>query len=191
MTTNIFQGPKVRLRAMEARDWEAFRDLDQDTEVARASYWIPIPRSVAGYQRWAEEKAAQGPDGDNFFWVVETLDGQVVGSVNVMHCNPRMGTFSYGLGLNSRYHRQGYATEAVKLVLAYYFREMRYQKCTVYVYAWNEASIGLHRKLGFTQEGRLRRMIFTNGAYHDELVFGMTAEEFATLHGQGHRSDGG
>lgn len=191
MTTNIFQGQKVRLRAFEAGDWEAFYTLDQDTEVSRGSYWIPTPRSVAGCQRWAEEKAAQAPEGDNFFWVVETLDGQVVGSVNVIQSDPRMGTFSYGLGLDSRYHRQGYATEAVKLVLAYYFRELRYQKCTVYIYAWNEASIGLHRKLGFTQEGRLRRMNFSQGAYHDDVVFGMTAEEFEALYGPGHPSDGG
>jgi len=30
--------------------------------------------------------------------------------------------------------------------------------------------------------GRLRRMVYTDGAYHDELIFGMTAEEFAHAH---------
>jgi RimJ/RimL family protein N-acetyltransferase len=27
-------------------------------------------------------------------------------------------------------------------------------------------------------EGRLRRMVYTNGALHDELYFGLTREEF-------------
>ena len=36
MTNNIWQREKVRLRAMEASDWEAFHALDADTEAAVA-----------------------------------------------------------------------------------------------------------------------------------------------------------
>jgi RimJ/RimL family protein N-acetyltransferase len=46
------------------------------------------------------------------------------------------------------------------------------------VYAFNEASLRLHEKLGFRQEGCLRRMIFTRGAFHDEFILGLLAEEF-------------
>ena len=42
----------------------------------------------------------------------------------------------------------------------------------------NEASIRLHKKLGFLEEGRRRRQVFFNGEYHDEILFGMTREEF-------------
>ena len=37
----------------------------------------------------------------------------------------------------------------------------------------------LHERLGFTLEGRLRRMIYSNGQHHDLLYYGITAEEFA------------
>ncbi len=43
---------------------------------------------------------------------------------------------------------------------------------------YNTASIQLHRKLGFIQEGRLRKEWFWNGEHHDELLFGMTLEEY-------------
>ncbi len=46
------------------------------------------------------------------------------------------------------------------------------------MYAFNEPSIKLHEKLGFTLEGRVRRAHFSGGSYHDELLYGMTAEEF-------------
>ena len=46
------------------------------------------------------------------------------------------------------------------------------------VYAFNERSPRFHEKLGCTYEGRLRRMVFTNGRHYDEIYFGMTAEEF-------------
>jgi RimJ/RimL family protein N-acetyltransferase len=49
----------------------------------------------------------------------------------------------------------------------------------VIIYAFNERSIKLREKLGFQHEGRLRRMIYTGGEFHDEIYMGMTREEFA------------
>jgi RimJ/RimL family protein N-acetyltransferase len=70
----------------------------------------------------------------------------------------------------------------VNLVLRYYFRELRYQKCTVQVYDFNDASIALHERLGFQREGRMRRMGYTEGRHFDVLLYGITAEEFAACH---------
>jgi RimJ/RimL family protein N-acetyltransferase len=36
--------------------------------------------------------------------------------------------------------------------------------------------------MGFKLEGRLRRMVYTNGEFYDELYFGMTKEEFDQLY---------
>jgi RimJ/RimL family protein N-acetyltransferase len=183
MQMNIFEGEKVRLRAIEPEDWEVNWEWGTETESARASYWIPFPQSRATAQRQAE-KPILPHQGDNFTFIIETLAGEMVGNIKTLHCNPRFGTFSYGLAVREAHQRQGYATEAIRLVLSYYFRELRYQKCTVHVYAFNEASFRLHEKLGFQPEGRLRRMIFTNGAYHDEVVLGLTAEEFEARQGR-------
>ncbi|MGI8643788.1 MAG: GNAT family N-acetyltransferase, partial [Thermomicrobiales bacterium] len=56
--------------------------------------------------------------------------------------------------------------------------ELRYQKVTVQVYAFNESSIALHEQLGFQREGRLRRLVYTGGQHHDVLMYGLTREEF-------------
>jgi len=55
------------------------------------------------------------------------------------------------------------------------------QKITARVYTFNAASIRMNERLGFLQEGRLRRMVFTYGKHADLLLFGMTWEEFATV----------
>lgn len=87
-------------------------------------------------------------------------------------------SFSYGVAIRNEHQRKSYASEAIILVLRYYFQELRYQKVTTPVFSFNEASRRLHEQLGFQQEGRLRRKIFTRGQYFDEIVFGMTMEEF-------------
>jgi RimJ/RimL family protein N-acetyltransferase len=101
----------------------------------------------------------------------------VVGDISTHHCSPVNGVLSYGVAIRADQRRNGYAGEAIQLVLRYYFCERRYQKANVSVYAFNEASIALHRRLGFQEEGRLRRTIFSNGRYWDELLFGITVEE--------------
>lgn len=63
-------------------------------------------------------------------------------------------------------------------MLRYFFHELRYQKCTVEVSSFNEVSAQLHRKLGFREEGRLRQTVYTDGQYFDEIMMGITAEEF-------------
>lgn len=90
----------------------------------------------------------------------------------------RSGTFMYGISILPSYRRKGYASEAIRLTLRYYFNERRYQKCTIEVFSYNPASMRLHESLGFTLEGRLRRMVFSGGEFHDALYYGITCEEF-------------
>lgn len=66
-------------------------------------------------------------------------------------------------------------------MLRYLFEELRYQKANAHVYSFNEASISLHRNLGFQEEGRMRNMIYTQGSYHDLLLFGITREEYKKI----------
>lgn len=171
---NIWQGERVRLTAGKPENDAAFYYWDAvQTESSRLLYEIGFPRP----QPQISPHAAP-PPGDNFPFTIETLDGEVVGAIHTQKCDPRNGTFMYGLALFPPYQRKGYASEAVRLVLRYYFNERRYQKCTVEVYSYNAASIRLHERLGFTLEARLRRQVYTHGAYHDALFYGITKEEF-------------
>jgi len=183
--TNIFEGKLVRLRAVEPGDWEAHHQWDRDTEMARTLYEIPFPQSTLSTRQWAEREAAKRENGEEHHLQIETLEGIQVGSIGTNECNLRCGTFSYGVGVIGQYQRKGYASEAIRLVLRYYFHERRYQKCTIKVYSFNEASQKLHESLGFTLEGRLRRMIYTNGEFHDALWYGITREEFEAKYSDG------
>lgn len=180
---NIWQGERVRLRAIELEDWEIFNQWDLDSETARDCYHIPFPKSQEAARKWAHELSLAEPQNDVFRFVIENLAGEVVGTLNTHGCDARNGTFRYGLAIRSEYQRQGYASEAIRLVLHYFFQELRYQKVIVDIYAFNQASLKLHERLGFVHEGCLRRMYFTGGQYHDLIVLGMTAEEFAAKMG--------
>jgi RimJ/RimL family protein N-acetyltransferase len=144
-----------------------------------------FPNTKARAHHWAETTATRSLEGDEFFFVIEELASATeVGMIDTHRCDPRVGSFSYGIGVMAEHRHKGYASEAVLLVARYYFQELRYQKLNVQVHDDNAASIALHERLGFTQEGRLRRNVYKAGQFHDLLCYGMTAEEFLAQHAE-------
>jgi RimJ/RimL family protein N-acetyltransferase len=184
--TSFWTGKRVRLRGFEPEDWSAYMRFDEHSEHQRSADMLHLPRSAEGYRAWAKEQATAKPDGDCFSLAIEALDtGEPVGALSTHHADPRTGRFKYGIGIGADHHRKGYASEAVVLLLRFMFGERRYHKCEAEVYAYNEASLALHRRLGFVEEGRLRDHEFFAGQHHDLVMMGMLAEEFAQLHSMG------
>ncbi|MET9227641.1 GNAT family protein [Lentzea sp. NPDC003310] len=181
--TSAWVGELVRLRGVEPEDWTAFQRFDANTGDMRRMDRIHPPRSDAAQQEWAREAAVRKPVDDTLFLVVESLaDGAFAGFVTTSGTDRRAGRFEYGVAIGTDHKGRGYATEAVRLLLNFMFGERRFHKCEASVWAFNDASIALHRKLGFTEEGRLRDHEFFAGRHHDVVLFGMTAPEFAARH---------
>lgn len=125
-----------------------------------------------------ESMSLQQFDGMDFIWIIEERSGVAVGAINTHHCNQRDGTFSYGLSIAAEHRRMGYASEAIGLVVKYYFEELRYQKVTATIHDDNSASIRLHEELGFTREGTLRQMFYSGGIYLDQHFYGLTRDDW-------------
>lgn len=78
-----------------------------------------------------------------------------------------------------REHRgKGYGTVAMQILLRYAFFECRLNKYYGSVLEGNIASATMLKKLGCIEEGRRCQMVYTDGKYHDEILFGLTRDEF-------------
>lgn len=159
---NQFQGVRVRLRGITAGDFDAFFADASDTDSQRSDHQVMWPRSPEATRSWIE-RAAEGAKDDNVALAIETVESRLVGSISANRCDRRFGTFEYGLGIFRPFRRRGYACEAVRLLLRFYFDELRYQKVNAGVYAFNEPSLKLHAKLGMREEGRIRLSIRRSG----------------------------
>lgn len=183
MSRNFWQGEKVRLRAIEPKDADFFFTFNLDGEIERRIDEIHFPQSYERVKSWAEKKATEDPQNDGFFWVAENREGEPVGSISTHECNRQSGNFCYGIAVDRPHWGKGYATEMVRLVVAYFFFELNYQKVTVNIYGFNDRSIRLHERLGFQKEGELRNMYYTGGRHYNELFYGMTRQEYIDRYG--------
>ncbi|MEZ4726916.1 MAG: GNAT family N-acetyltransferase [Caldilineaceae bacterium] len=177
----FWQGQLIRLRPYRASDWEMVYAEERDSEGIRVfEPGIQLPRSPEMIKAWLERVQAQ--EGNTLQFAVDSLAGEFVGAANIHNRDERNGTFSCAFRIFRPYRGQGYGSEAFLMLLKYGFHELRYQKVNTETIASNDASIRLHRSLGFQEEGRRRRNVFTDGQYFDEILFGMTREEFDALH---------
>lgn len=179
---NYWDGSRIRLRGVEAADAEAHWRFNGTDDYGLIDRVYP-PGSLARVQEWAERQSLAEFDGQTWSFQMESIEtGELVGGIATHNCDGRTGVLSYGLHVFEEHRGQGFATEAICLVLRYYFQELRYQKANAGVYSGNGPSIRLHEALGFQLEGRIRRNVYTSGEFSDLLWYGLTVEEFRERH---------
>lgn len=107
--------------------------------------------------------------------------GRVVGMIGVQEDQLRYQvdavTIDYYLG--EAYARQGYMTEALAAVMKQLFAEKNVELISARVFGENEASAALLRKLGFVQEGTLRKGVRSHdGIAYPDRLFSILREEY-------------
>lgn len=149
---------RLRLRAFEPEDAERVHHWNQDAERARNLDFVWPPTSQESVRRWTQEMSMARFEGGDYRWVMENGAGLAVGTISTHASDPRNGTFHLAFAVDKDHRRRGYAWAAIGLVVRWYFDELRYQKVVSVAHAYNGASVALHQRLGFVQEGRLRRI---------------------------------
>jgi len=173
-----WQGKKVRLRAMEETDGGLFYEILHTQEIQINEADIRVPASRASCDAFAAEQAAKGNSETSPFLVIEDLQGNAVGMATPSIEDERVGVFTCGMNILPRYQRMGYASDALKAILRFYFEQMRCQKFNASVYSYNTASNAMCRRLGLVQEGVRRSTVFTGGKFYDEILYGLTLDEY-------------
>ena len=176
----FWQTEKIRLRGLRPEDAEKkCREWTDSQARSLLEYQLDLPPvTLETYRaRFLESCDFKGAP-ETLSFAIESLDGEFVGWANLFVGDPRHGRFSVGISIFQEYQRMGYAAEAMGLLLHYGFDELRCHKCNTACLDTNTGSIALHRKLGFMEEGRRREVVFLNGCYHDEILFGLTEQEY-------------
>ena len=174
----FWQGERIRLRARAAADRKQELRWLTDTETERfLDYTVHPPASEEDAERSRPQPAGR------ILWSIETLDRELVGTIALDAPDQKNGTFHFTMRIAREHRRKGYGEEALRILLRYAFNELRLQKCNIACIETNGPAIALYQKLGFREEGRRRRDIFTNGRFYDNVLLGLIKEEYRDENG--------
>lgn len=179
MNKYFWRNEKIELRPFKQEDWKEWYEDFEDSEAIRMLQWgVELPRTeemaIKQYEEWKDF----GNKSERFMFAIINEEKEVVGGINLCGIDQKNGTFSFGIRVNRNHRNKGYGREAFRMILRYGFNEMRLQKCNSGCVHVNEGSIKLHKSVGFIEEGRQKRMLYTDGKYFDNVIFGLTKEDF-------------
>jgi RimJ/RimL family protein N-acetyltransferase len=181
ISESILEGARVRLRPIEEEDLPRFVEWLADREVIRWLAAIGDPPTLDDEYDWWEEKRA---DPDCVQWAIETLDGRLVGTVE-LRVTPRAERAELGIAVQDRSQwGKGYGTDAVLLVLRYAFEEMRLNRVELTCDEENARAIRCYEKCGFVREGLLRQHRLVDGRFGNTLVMSALREEWKKGNGR-------
>lgn len=132
------------------------------------------PTSVTDEREWIERIGDHTPDG---FRLLVCAEEEPVGTIGSLEAAPHWGTVQIGYAFAPDHWNHGYATDAVRQVVAYAADELRYEKITARVFETNPASARVLEKSGFDEEGILRRHVTVDGERVDLRLFAYHAGE--------------
>jgi aminoglycoside 6'-N-acetyltransferase len=171
--------PRLTLRRFREADASVLAAYRSDPEVARFKSWTaPVTAETA--QAWVHDFAAGSPTEPGWFqYAVElTAEGRLIGDIGVrLHENLRQAELGFTLARGRQ--GQGYATEAVRAVLADLFEARGLHRVFAECDARNARSAALLERVGFTREGCRRQATWIKGEWTDDYLYGLLATDRA------------
>jgi RimJ/RimL family protein N-acetyltransferase len=179
----FLRGSRVLLRTLERADLPCYQELFSEPEIGLHYGGLGVPESLARLQRRYD--AGEFDTTDRFLQLVIETDGTLIGAMvlrNQENLPSRSATFGILIG-DPAYLDRGYGTEASTLLLDYAFAVLGYHKINLDFFEYNARAQAMYEKLGFVLEGRRRENHWSRGRFWDEILMGVTAEEWWAEHG--------
>lgn len=175
----MLRGAKVGLRARHDGDvmiLQAGLYDDVATRVrADSRPWRPIPPSpdVSPY------RVSEPSDDVAFFSVVDLAQGEALaGEALLWGIDLHNRTAHLGISLLPQFRGRALGADVVQVLCHYGFTIRGLHRLQVDTLVDNEAMVRAATRAGFTREGVLRRAAWVDGAFVDEVVLGLLAEEW-------------
>ncbi|MFH1687105.1 MAG: GNAT family protein [bacterium] len=111
------------------------------------------------------------------FAVCRKKDKTPVGIVSFFGLNTLNRSAELGLLIDPDEHRQGYGSDALKVLVTYLFRYRGLNKVHAQTGGFNTATVALLEKLGFKRDAVLRDHYFWDGSFHPGYVYSLLLYE--------------
>ncbi|MFH1513357.1 MAG: GNAT family protein [Bacillota bacterium] len=175
----MISGTLVNLTPLEQEDLEPLRLWRNNPEFRK--YFREYREISKDMQRqWYQQKVLSDP-GTLMFAIRGAKTGELLGCCGLCYINwiHRNADLSLYIGWRNAYIDDiGYAEESCRLLFAYGFKELGLEKIWTEIYAFDAPKHALYQKLGFQQDGLLRRQYQYDGRWWDSRILSLLRDEF-------------
>lgn len=174
----MLEGGRIRLRKILPTDADDMFEYASRPDVTEFLLWNPHESSVYTSQYLAYVQR-QYKSGQFFDWAVELKkSGKMIGTCGFVSIDMSNRKAEIGYVINPNYRGQGYADEALGLVMRFGFEKLGLNRIETRYMVGNDASRRVMEKCGMTFEGIFRSALFVKEKYRDIGEYAILKSEF-------------
>lgn len=158
-------------------DWPFFLMLQQNPQVMR---YVADERSENEIRQTFDSRLPPWSPGASHWLCLVVRDTQNVALGVTGYIHREVDCAEVGFLFAPESQGKGYATESLRAVCDYAFKEGGIRRLTATVTAGNMASRRTLEKIGFRLEGELHESYQLAGEWHDDWLFGLLSHEYDT-----------
>jgi ribosomal-protein-alanine N-acetyltransferase len=185
--TPVLSGVRVVLRAPAPSDYPAWYALRKASRVFLKPFeprWTESDLAREAFGLRLSRSRAEARHGTDFSFLVfeRTGSGQrLVGGLTVSNIRRRAAQFAtLGYWMGEAFAGQGLMTEAVGVMLPFYFETLGLHRLQAACLPHNAASRRVLEKNGFVEEGYAEKYLQIDGKWADHVLFALTRERWDT-----------
>jgi RimJ/RimL family protein N-acetyltransferase len=173
-------GGKTVLKTLDPANAETVRGWLNDLRVNRYLLVGQVPITAEQERAFYDASEAGWAVGTAYRFEIHVAeDDRYIGNcglehVDMLHRDASAGIVIGDLGAQDR----GYGRDALTTLLRFAHDTLGLHRVRIECHVTNERGAHLYRSLGFTDVGRRRDAVFTDGAFVDEYVFDMLEDEW-------------
>jgi RimJ/RimL family protein N-acetyltransferase len=172
--TRHFQLKPVTVEHLESiSNW--YQDID---ELALIESNLPLPINSQSLENLWQRDLEQKNPRTSYLYVICNEKHEPVGFTGLQDINYTYGSGVVFIFVQKDSRRYGLALRSIALILDLAYDQLRLHRVSTYVHCENSPSMSLIRRIGFTDEGRMREACFANGKYCDVDIVSMLAREW-------------
>ncbi|KAL4246630.1 Acyl-CoA N-acyltransferase [Abortiporus biennis] len=120
---------------------------------------------------------------DRLHVILEEKSSQkYVGFFTIRDDNPKNRDGEIAMALKPEFTNKGYGTEVLEWGIEYAFKGLNLHRLSLGTFGNNERAIHVYKKLGFVEEGRLRKANWVDGKWVDIILMSILDEDWWSQH---------
>jgi RimJ/RimL family protein N-acetyltransferase len=173
-------GKLVSLREVLADDLQQVWEWENDPDMGLYLNADPGKRmSMDEVQRRFRQYRTDQTTG---LFIICNLGGSAIGMLGFDRMYRDLGTCRLFIGIGpEEYRGRGYGSDAMRLVVRYFFRDLGVEKVQLSVYDFNTRAIASYRKCGFQTESVRRNIAYVNGGWCDSIEMALSIDTYDEL----------
>ncbi len=166
----LYKG-QLELLPVSRDDTPFILSLRNNLEIADNFFSDP-PVYAHSHEKWLSQRDEK--ELDFIIWFEKNRTGRIY----ITHIDYRHSKAEYGILIHPDFRGKGIAYNSSKLLIDYVFRELPIQKLYLQVFFKNETARRLYEKLGFQQEGLLKKEFYKHGSFQDIIHMALFKEDW-------------